>query len=191
MGQQHMNPTNILEPIKVFSGLAANQKKQTCQNPSHDSSVWQQEQPWQNPPYDSAVLGHGYQGDSNHDHLSRLMTKPTKWLCAHRRLRSAGGCPGWSESSLGAQAILIFFFVIFLLWGGSFTQLIFQQICLISHTAFQHCCCVQRFNLSSQYTYTCQIFWECLHKSLDFTFGNSVSVWINKKLIFLNIRNGH
>ena len=69
--------------------------------------------------------------------LSRLVTKPTMWLCAQRRLRSAwastqsdqslrcpreetlgpqlpsehkakilirlGGCPGWSESSLGAQ----------------------------------------------------------------------------------------
>ena len=67
--------------------------------------------------------------------LSRLMSKPTKWVCAQRRLRSAwasaqsdqslrcpheetlipklpnertaktlirlGGCPGWSESSLG------------------------------------------------------------------------------------------
>ena len=72
-------------------------------------------------------------------HLSRLMTKPTKWLCAQPRLRSVwasaqsdqslrcafngylrtqafftrtaktqirlGGCPGWSESSLGAHAI--------------------------------------------------------------------------------------
>ena len=71
------------------------------------------------------------------DNMSRLMTKPTKWLCTQRRLRSAwasaqsdqslccalnrllwtqaffvrtakplirlGGCPGWSESSLGAQ----------------------------------------------------------------------------------------
>ena len=69
-------------------------------------------------------------------HLSRDMTKQTKWVCAKRRLRSAwasahsdqslrcpheesldpylpieriaktlirlGGCPGWSESSLGA-----------------------------------------------------------------------------------------
>ena len=87
--------------------------------------------------------------------LSRLMTKPTKWLCAHWRLRSAwasaqsdqsldlslrcalsgklrsqaffmrtvktlirlGGCPGWSESSLGAHAIL---FV--LSWGGSYDE---------------------------------------------------------------------
>ena len=71
---------------------------------------------------------------------SRLMTKPSKWLCAQRRLRSAwasaqsdqrlrypheeslgpllpiertaktlirlGRCPGWSESSLGAQSFL-------------------------------------------------------------------------------------
>ena len=70
------------------------------------------------------------------------MTKPTKWVCAQRRLRSAwasaqsdqnlrcpqeesfgpylpikrtvktlirlGGCPGWSESSLGAQSLCWF-----------------------------------------------------------------------------------
>ena len=71
-------------------------------------------------------------------HMSHLMTKLTKWVCAQRRLRSAGafaqsdqslrcmpeeslgpyvpiiestvktlirlgGCPGWSESLLGAQ----------------------------------------------------------------------------------------
>ena len=74
--------------------------------------------------------------------LSRDMTKPTKWVCAQRRLRSArasaqsdqslgcvlngllrtqaffmqtvrslirlGGCPGWSESSLGAQSLCWF-----------------------------------------------------------------------------------
>ena len=73
--------------------------------------------------------------------MSRLVTKPTKWLCAQRRLRTAwasaqsdqgfrclheetlgpqlsteriaktlnslGGCPGWSESSLGARVILL------------------------------------------------------------------------------------
>ena len=83
-------------------------------------------------------------------HLSRVMTKPTKWyvrpaktqislgirpvirifavrmkkdwvlsypLSAQRRLIRLGGCPGWSESSLGAHAIL---FV--LSWGGSFCQ---------------------------------------------------------------------
>ena len=74
---------------------------------------------------------------SSRSHLSRFMTKPTKWLCAQRRLRSAwasalwgakavfmraaknlirlGGCPGWSESSLGVHAILLV-----LSWGGSF-----------------------------------------------------------------------
>ena len=74
--------------------------------------------------------------------MSHDMTKPTKWLCAQRRLRSAwasaqsnqslrcpheeslgpwlpiertaktlirlGGCPGWSESSLGAQSLCWF-----------------------------------------------------------------------------------
>ena len=40
-------------------------------------------------------------------HLSRDMTKPTKWVCAQRRLRSAwasGIRPGWSESSLVAHS---------------------------------------------------------------------------------------
>ena len=74
--------------------------------------------------------------------MSRDTTKPTKWLCAQRRLRSAwaspqsdqslrcpheesldpylptertaktlirlGGCPGWSESSLGAHSFCWF-----------------------------------------------------------------------------------
>ena len=74
--------------------------------------------------------------------MSRDMTKPTKWLCAQRRLRSAwasaqsdqslrcalnvqlrtqaffmrtaktlnrlGGCPGWSESLLGAHSFYWF-----------------------------------------------------------------------------------
>ena len=65
----------------------------------------------------------------HNQNTSRDMTKPTKWMCAQRRLRSAwasaqsdqslrcphealsaqrrlirlAGCPGWSESSLGAQ----------------------------------------------------------------------------------------
>ena len=55
-----------------------------------------------------------------HAYMSRDTTKPTKWVCAQRRLRSAwasqgffmrtaktlirlGRCPGWSEVSLGAQ----------------------------------------------------------------------------------------
>ena len=46
----------------------------------------------------------------NH-YMSQLLTKPTKWLCAQRRLRSAwasaGGCPGWSKSLLGAHATLL------------------------------------------------------------------------------------
>ena len=75
-------------------------------------------------------------------HFRRSHTKPRKWLCAQRRLRSAwasaqcdqslrcalngylrtqtffmrtaktlswlGGCPGWSESSLGAQTLCWF-----------------------------------------------------------------------------------
>ena len=76
------------------------------------------------------------------NNVSHDMTKPTKWLCAQRRLRSAwastqsdqsfrfalngqlrnqaffmrtvktlirlGGCPGWSESSLGAHSLCWF-----------------------------------------------------------------------------------
>ena len=79
-------------------------------------------------------------------HVSRLMTKPTKWLCAQRRLWSdwasaqsdqslrcpheeslgpylpiehiaktqirLGRCPGWSESSLGAQSFCWFCHVV-------------------------------------------------------------------------------
>ena len=79
----------------------------------------------------------------NNNYTSRLMTKPTMWLSAKRRLRSAwastqsdqslrcpheesfgpwlpiertaktqislgGGCPGWSESSLGAHSLCWF-----------------------------------------------------------------------------------
>ena len=64
-------------------------------------------------------------------HLRHIMTKPKNYLCSQRRLRSAwasaqsllsawrnlrrlirlGGCPGWgwSETSLGAQAIFFGF----------------------------------------------------------------------------------
>ena len=79
-------------------------------------------------------------------HMSRDMTKPTMWLCAQRRLRSAwasaqsdrslrcalngylrtqaffmqtsktlirlGGCPGWSESLLGAHSFCWFCHVV-------------------------------------------------------------------------------
>ena len=73
---------------------------------------------------------------SNFKEMSRLMTKPTKWsvcpaktwlagrmnkdwvlsfpLGSQRRWIRLGGCPGWSESSLGAHAILLV-----LSWGGS------------------------------------------------------------------------
>ena len=58
--------------------------------------------------------------------MSRLMTKPTKWHVRPaktqitRKTRTAktlirlSGCPGWSESSLGAHFILLV-----LSWGGS------------------------------------------------------------------------
>ena len=37
-------------------------------------------------------------------YLNRLMTKPTKWLCAQRRLKTnLGNRPVWSESLLCAQ----------------------------------------------------------------------------------------
>ena len=44
------------------------------------------------------------------EYMSRDMTKPTKWVCAQRRLRSAWafGCAGWSESSLGAYSFCWF-----------------------------------------------------------------------------------
>ena len=83
--------------------------------------------------------------------MSHDMTKPTKLVCAQRRLRSAwasaqsdqrlrcvlnaffmwtaktlirlGGCPGWSEFSLGAHAILLI-----LSWGSSYLFLFFSKI---------------------------------------------------------------
>ena len=79
----------------------------------------------------------------NFKHLRRDMTKSTKWVYAQRRLRSAwadqtgrvprpdgrirpGGCPGWSESSLGAHSFCWFCHVAahFTKWSESFTQLV-------------------------------------------------------------------
>ena len=40
-------------------------------------------------------------------------------LGAQRRLIRLGGCPGWSESSLGAQSAVS---LLVLLWGGSYMQ---------------------------------------------------------------------
>ena len=91
------------------------------------------------------------------DDMSRLMIKPTEWLCARRRLRLAwvsahtdqslrcpyeeslgpllatertaktlirlGGCPGWSESSLGAHS-----FCWFCQWGGSYVFVYFVWV---------------------------------------------------------------
>ena len=37
--------------------------------------------------------------EKTHNHLNRDMTKPTKWVYAQRRLRSAWARPVWSESS--------------------------------------------------------------------------------------------
>ena len=37
--------------------------------------------------------------------MSRLMTKPTMWLCTQRRQISLGICPVWSESLLCAQRV--------------------------------------------------------------------------------------
>ena len=51
-------------------------------------------------------------------HMRRLMTKPTKWLSAQRRLRSAwDALDDLSECSLGAHAILLV-----LSWGGSYVK---------------------------------------------------------------------
>ena len=43
-------------------------------------------------------------GENGTYHMSRLMTKPTMWLCTQRRLKiSLGILPVWSESSLCTQ----------------------------------------------------------------------------------------
>ena len=49
--------------------------------------------------------------------------------CTQRRLRSAwaSGCPGWSESSLGAHAILLV-----LSWGGSYSPSLIKHRTLLS-----------------------------------------------------------
>ena len=51
--------------------------------------------------------------------MSRLIKKPTKWhVCPAKTQISLGGCPGLSESSLGAHAISLV-----LSRGGSFVSL--------------------------------------------------------------------
>ena len=97
-------------------------------------------------------------------HLSHLMTKPTKWLCAQRRLRSAWAsahsdqsslCAKWvakdpsflhadsesSESLLGTHIILLV-----LSWGGSF---VCQNVCLWSRKTVSFIRFTCTFSMSS------------------------------------------
>ena len=111
--------------------------------------------------------------------LSRDMTKPVKWVCAQRRLRSAwadrrfrsawasaqcdqslrcalngylrtqvfllrtaktliilGGCPGWSESSLGARSLRLFCHVAAHLWTKSAFVRLSESAILMTFDAF-------------------------------------------------------
>ena len=77
------------------------------------------------------LIGNGE--SCKHFELSRHATKPTKYQCAQWRLRSAWasaqsslpylirlhGCPGWSETLLGAQVILLV-----LSFAGSFISML-------------------------------------------------------------------
>ena len=48
--------------------------------------------------------------------MSRIVTKQTRWhVCPAKTQISLGGCPGWSETSLGAHVSLLV-----LSWGGSY-----------------------------------------------------------------------
>ena len=62
--------------------------------------------------------------------LSHGMAKPTKWSVrpAKTQIR-LGGCPGWSESSLGTKVILLV-----LSWGGS--KCFFLESKYAAHTHF-------------------------------------------------------
>ena len=108
-------------------------------------------------------------------YVSRDMTKPTKWMCAQRRLSldirpvwsesslsawrklgslvpikptartliRLGGCPGWSESSLGAQSLCWFCHVARLMYTLS-TGLPRNNVRKLSETSWniQHIHCV-------------------------------------------------
>ena len=111
---------------------------------------------------------HKYGGLSDR-YMSCLMTKPTKWLCAQWRLKSAwastksdqclslcaqwvakdpsflhadskdsdqsGGCPGWSESSLSAHAILLV-----LSWGGPHAKCTWDTLATVWSSSVEGCC---------------------------------------------------
>ena len=109
-----------------------------------ESTIWK----WVNtvaPPFNVTIYN-----SKDKDKMSRDMTKPTNWLCAQQKLRSAGwasakfdqslrcpheeslathwaqaktlirlgGCPGWSESSLGAQPFCWFCHVVAQIYSG-------------------------------------------------------------------------
>ena len=70
----------------------------------------------------------GYKRVNCIHYMSRLMTKPTQLpLRTAKILIRLGGCPGWSESSLDAKAILLV-----LLWGGSITTQLYTRNALWS-----------------------------------------------------------
>ena len=89
------------------------------------------------------------------EHLSRLMTQPTKWhvrpaktqislgirpvwsessLCAQWEAKEQSGCPGWSESSLGAHAILLVFVM-----SGSFLDHVKSHAIYMVYSAAATC----------------------------------------------------
>ena len=89
-----------LRHIRILKGLEVLVKnsiqKVTCK--PHEAEHW------------SVVMEFSIQFELQ---MSHLMTKPTKWLCAHQ-------CPGWSVSSLGAQLFCWFCCVVAQTWIAFF-----------------------------------------------------------------------
>ena len=89
--------------------------------------------------------------------MSRDITKPKKWVCAQRRLRSTwasaqlrtqaffmrtaktlirlGECPGWSESSLGAHSFCWFCHVSAQIFWSIFFCFVFSCLCHLFRVA--------------------------------------------------------
>ena len=99
------------------------------------------------------------------DCMSHDMTKPTKWLCTQRRLRSAwavktlirlGGCPGWSESSLCAHSFCWFCHVAARISTGSLSFIYSLLTCRKREkNKIWHHCQAWKHRLVRGYTFSC------------------------------------
>ena len=98
------------------------------------AASWQNQQNDCAPSKDSDQPGFKFT-ESDQSSLSawrKIGSLATQWTHSKDSI-TLGRCPGWSESSLGAHAILLV-----LSWGGSFNVIIkMKKICW--------CCCFQKF----------------------------------------------